>query len=101
VKKQNTNFSNPRGGAAIKVQIIPESTHSRVKKISPDGLVILELAADQHSLNAVLQSFLSDLFDVPSDKLEVIEGSNHYDRLVCVLDLNVQTVNSALHNAIK
>jgi uncharacterized protein YggU (UPF0235/DUF167 family) len=101
VKKQNTNFSNPRGGAAIKVQIIPEAKQSRVKKISPDGLVILELAADQHSLNTALRNFLSDLFDISSDKLEVIEGGNHYDRLVCVLDLNVQAVNSALHNAVK
>jgi uncharacterized protein YggU (UPF0235/DUF167 family) len=101
VKKHNTNFSNPRGGAAIKVQVIPEAKQSRVKKISPDGLVILELAADQHSLNTALRSFLSDLFDISSDKLEVIEGSNHYDRLVCVLDLNVQTVNSALHNAVE
>lgn len=100
MKKQNANFSNPRGGAAIKVQVIPEAKSSRVKKISSDGLVVLELAAGDASMNSTLREFLSELFGIPSNKLEVIEGSNHYDRLVCVLDLTVQEVSHALQMAI-
>lgn len=101
MKKKNTSFSNPRGGAAIKVQIIPDAENNSVKKISPEGLVILALKADQQTLNSTLREYLSGLFNVSSDQIEIIEGSNHNDRLVCVLDMNVQDVNSALHKAIK
>ena len=101
MKKKNTNFSNPRGGAAIKVQIIPGAENNCVRKISQEGLVILALKADKQTLNSALKEYLSGLFNVSSDQIEIIEGNNHNDRLVCVLDMNVQDVNSALHKAIK
>ena len=72
MKKKNTSFSNPRGGAAIKVQIIPDAAANSVNKISPEGLVILALKGDQQSLNLTLKEYLTGLFNVSSDQIDII-----------------------------
>lgn len=85
-------------GAALGVRVIPRSRKNEITEILLDGTVKIRLipSADDQMLNQALLAFLSEVFVVPQDRMEIVAGSNGLDKLVSILDLDAASVQQRI-----
>lgn len=96
-----SKFTNPQGGAAFKVHININARHHQVKNVdAKGGLVTIDLACDNGSVNQELTSFLKDLFNVKTKDIEILDGASALDKVVCVLGQSVEAINKILKTSV-
>ena len=85
-------------GSALAVRVTPRATRNEIVEILDDGTVRVRLAtspADDEA-NAVLLEFLSEILGVPKNKLDIVAGVVGRDKLISVVDMDMETVNSRI-----
>jgi len=85
-------------GSALAVRVTPRASHNEIVEILDDGTVKVRLAAspaDEES-NTALIEFLSDILGVPTSKLDIVAGVNGRDKLVSVVDMDVETAHQRI-----
>ena len=93
---KKAKFTNPQGGAAIKVRVNPKARINAIHSISRDGLVTIDLVGAQTAVNDELSAFLADLLHARQGEIEILEGATALDKVVCVIGKDVETVNNIL-----
>ncbi|NSW51859.1 MAG: DUF167 domain-containing protein [Anaerolineae bacterium] len=96
---KNTSFTNPAGGAALQVHVTTNAKKTSLAQVDRNGLVHVNLALPQEltaDVNQVLCQFLAELFGIPITKIEVAAGHHTNDKIVCLLDISVDTVNQVM-----
>lgn len=85
-------------GSALAVRVTPRASRNEVVEILDDGTVRVRIAASpaDDEANAVLLEFLSEILGVPKSKLEIVAGEIGRDKLVSVVDMDMETVNSRI-----
>ena len=85
-------------GAAIAVRITPRASKNEISEIMNDGTIKIRLTAPpvEGKANAALISFLADVLDVNSSKLDIVAGFTGKDKLVTVLDLTPEEVHGKI-----
>ena len=89
---------NGQKGSALAVRVTPRASRNEVVEILDDGTVRVRLAtspADEEA-NAALVEFLSEILGVPTSQLDIVAGIIGRDKLVSVVDMDVETAHQRI-----
>ncbi len=82
-------------GSALAVRITPRASRNQIVGILNDGTVKVHLASDpaEDELNVELIGYLAEVLGVPKSRVEVVAGENGRDKLISILDMDVETAH--------
>ncbi|MCL4269453.1 MAG: DUF167 domain-containing protein [Anaerolineales bacterium] len=85
-------------GAALGVRVTPRASRNQIVGVMNDGTIKVHIAAnpDDDEGNAELLSFLSDVLGIPRSRIEIVAGEGGRDKLISILDMDVETVNQRI-----
>jgi len=85
-------------GSALAVRVTPRASRNEVVEILEDGTVKVRIDASpaDEEANAVLLDFLSEILGVSKNKLDIVAGVSGRDKLISVVDMDVETVHSRI-----
>jgi len=85
-------------GSALAVRVTPRASRNEIVEILDDGTVKVRIDASpaDEEANAVLLNFLADILGVPKNKLDIVAGVTGRDKLIAVVDMDMDTVNSRI-----
>jgi uncharacterized protein (TIGR00251 family) len=89
---------NGQKGSALAVRVTPRASRSEIVEILDDGTVKVRLAAapTDNEANDALLDFLSDILGVPKSKLDIVAGRAGRDKLISVIDMDVESVHQRI-----
>lgn len=92
-----------RTGSAIQVHITIKAPESEIYRVSKDGTVQIRLKASgsEKDINDALIAYLAEVLKTDPRKIEIIAGQSGPDKLVTILDVDVETVNRQIIHALK
>jgi uncharacterized protein (TIGR00251 family) len=82
-------------GSALAVRITPRASQNQIVGVLNDGTIKVHLVSDpsDEQLNTELLSYLAEVLGVPKSRVEIVAGENGRDKLVSVLDMDVETAH--------
>jgi hypothetical protein len=85
-------------GSALAVRVTPRASRNEIVEILDDGTVRVRLAAPpaDDEANTALLDFLSDILGVPKTKLDIVAGKIGRDKLISIVDMDVETAHSRI-----
>ncbi|MCZ2126954.1 MAG: DUF167 domain-containing protein [Anaerolineales bacterium] len=85
-------------GSALALRITPRASQNQIVGILDDGTVKVHLTADpsDKDMNGEVVAFLAEVLGVPKNCLEVVAGENGRDKLLSVLDMDVETAHQRI-----
>ena len=85
-------------GAAIAIRVTPRAAQNKIIGALSDGTIKIHLTAEpvDGQDNSMLVEFLSEVLGVPEDRIEVVAGDAGKDKLVSVLDMDVETLHKRI-----
>lgn len=80
-------------GSALAVRITPRASRNQIVDVLDDGTIKVYLVSDpsENQLNTELLSYLAEVLGVPKSRVAVVAGENGRDKLVSVMDMDVET----------
>jgi uncharacterized protein (TIGR00251 family) len=89
---------NGQRGSALAVRVTPRASRNEIVEILDDGTVRVRLAASpaDDEANAALLDFLSEILGVPKSKLDIVAGAVGRDKLISVVDMDVETAHQRI-----
>lgn len=92
------DFHDGQRGAALAVRVTPRASRNQIVGLLNDGTIKVHLASDpsDEESNAELIAFLSEVLGVPKTRLEIVAGETGRDKLVSVLDMDVDTAHQRI-----
>ncbi|HEU0294487.1 MAG TPA: DUF167 domain-containing protein [Anaerolineales bacterium] len=89
---------NGQRGSALAIRVTPRASRNEVVEILDDGTVRVRLAAPpaDEEANAALIGFLSEILGVPESKLDIVAGAVGRDKLVAIVDMDVDTAHQRI-----
>ena len=95
---RNFDLHSGRRGSALAVRITPRASRNQVVGVLNDGTVKVHLVAESsdEEINLELIGFLSDVLGAPKSRLDIVAGLSGRDKIVSVLDMDVETVNQRI-----
>ncbi|MBN2548598.1 MAG: DUF167 domain-containing protein [Anaerolineales bacterium] len=85
-------------GSALAIRVTPRASRNEIVEVQSDGTVRIRLTASpvEGKANQALIDFLADILDVPRSRIEIVAGHGGRDKLVSILDLDVDTVHQRI-----
>ena len=82
-------------GSALAVRITPRASRNQIVGVLNDGTIKVQLASEpaDAELNIELINYLAEVLGIPKSRVEVVAGENGRDKLVSVLDMDVETAH--------
>jgi hypothetical protein len=82
-------------GSAIGVRITPRASRNQIVGVLNDNTVKVHLVCgpSDEEINVELISYMAEVLGVPKSRVEIVAGRNGRDKLVSVLDMDVQTAH--------
>jgi len=82
-------------GSALAVRITPRASRNQIVGVLKDGTVKVHLASEplDEKLNIELVVYLAEVLGVPKSRVAIVAGENGRDKLVSVLDMDVDTAH--------
>lgn len=82
-------------GSALAVRITPRASRNQIVGVLTDGTIKVHLASEpaDEELNVDLVDYLAEVLGVPKSRVEIVAGESGRDKLVSVLDMDVETVH--------
>lgn len=95
---RNFHLHDGKKGSALTLRITPRSSRNQIVGVLNDGTIKVHIAStpDDDTANKELISYLSDVLGVPKSKLEIVAGETGRDKLVSVLDMDVETAHQRI-----
>jgi hypothetical protein len=89
---------NGQRGSALAVRVTPRASRNEIVEVLDDGTIRVRLAAPptDNEANDALIDFLSDILGVPKSKLDIVAGSVGRDKLISVVDMDVETAHQRI-----
>jgi uncharacterized protein (TIGR00251 family) len=80
------------------VRITPRASSNEIAEVLGDGTIKVRLAAPpaDDEANEALVVFLSEILGVPKSQLEIVAGSVGRDKLISVMDMDVDTAHQRI-----
>jgi uncharacterized protein len=96
--KREFHLHDGKRGSAIAIRVTPRASNNKIAEVLNDGTVKIHLAAPpvDNEANEQLIAFLSDVLSIAKSRIEIVAGMTGRDKLVSVLDLDVETVHQRL-----
>lgn len=85
-------------GSALAVRVTPRASHNEVVELLDDGTIKVRIAAPptDSEANETLIDFLSEILGVPRSRLDIVAGTTGRDKLISVVDMDVETVHQRI-----
>ena len=85
-------------GSALAVRITPRATRNEIVEVLDDGTIKVRIAAPpaDNEANAALIEYLSEVLGVPRSKLDIVAGASGRDKLIAVVDMDVETAHQRI-----
>lgn len=85
-------------GSALALRVTPRASRSQIAGVLNDGTVKVHIAADpaEDTMNAELIAFLAEVLGVPKSRVEIVAGESGRDKLVSILDMDVETAHQRI-----
>jgi hypothetical protein len=82
-------------GSALGVRVTPRASQNQIVGVLNDSTVKVHLVCgpSDEEINIELLSFLAEVLGVPKSRIEIVAGENGRDKLVSVLDMDVETTH--------
>ena len=92
---RNFNLHNGQRGSALAVRVTPRASRSQIVGMLEDGTIKVHLASDaaEDQINVELVAYLAEVLGVPKSRVEIVAGENGRDKLISVLDMDVETAH--------
>ena len=92
------NLHDGKKGSALAVRVTPRASRNEVVELLDDGTIKIRIAAppsDQEA-NETLIEFLSEILGIPKSRLDIVAGNVGRDKLISVVDMDVDTVHQRI-----
>ena len=91
-------MSDGQKGSALAVRITPRASSNEIAELLDDGTIRVRLAAPptDNEANEALLVYLAEILGVPKSKLEIVAGSDGRDKLISVVDMDVEMVHQRI-----
>ena len=98
MSKRDFHLHDGKLGSAIAIRVTPRASSDKIAEVLNDGTVKIHLAAPpvDNEANDKLIVFLSEVLSVPKSCIEIVAGMTGRDKLVSILDVDVDTVHQRL-----
>ncbi|GAB4456164.1 MAG: DUF167 domain-containing protein [Anaerolineales bacterium] len=85
-------------GSALAVRVTPRASRNEIVEVLDDGTIKVRLSAPpvDNEANTALIEFLSDILGVPKSRLDIVAGKTGRDKLISVVDMDVETVHQRI-----
>jgi len=85
-------------GSALAVRVTPRASRNEIVEILNDSTIKIRIAAPpvDGEANEVLIEFLADILGVSKSRLDIVAGVSGRDKLIAVLDIDVDTAHSRI-----
>jgi uncharacterized protein (TIGR00251 family) len=92
------DFHDGQRGSALAVRVTPRASQNQIVGVLSDGTIKVHLASDpaDDEANVELVNFLAEVLGVPKSRLEIVAGENGRDKLVSVLEMDVETAHQRI-----
>lgn len=91
-------LSDGKRGSALAVRVMPRAERNQIVSMMNDGTIKVHLAteAEDEGTNTELTSFLAEVLGVPKSRIEIVAGANGRDKLISILDMDVDTAHQRI-----
>ncbi|MCC6299915.1 MAG: DUF167 domain-containing protein [Anaerolineales bacterium] len=85
-------------GSALAVRVTPRASRNEIVEVLDDGTIKVRIAAPpaDNEANAALVEYLAEILGVAKSRLDIVAGASGRDKLVAVLDMDVETATSRI-----
>jgi uncharacterized protein len=85
-------------GSALALRVTPRANRNEIVGMLSDGTIKVHIAAApvDEAANKELVDFLAEVLGVPKSRVEIVAGVTGRDKLVSVLDMDVETVHQRI-----
>jgi hypothetical protein len=85
-------------GSALALRITPRSSRNQIVGVLNDGTIKVHISAPpvDDAANKELIVFLSDVLGVPKSRIEIVAGETGRDKLVSIIDMDVETAHQRI-----
>jgi len=89
---------NGQRGSALAVRVTPRASRNEIAEVLDDGTIKVRLAAPptDNEANDALLEYLSEILGVPKTQLDIVAGSVGRDKLISVVDMDVETAHQRI-----
>jgi uncharacterized protein (TIGR00251 family) len=87
-------------GSALAIRVTPRASRNEIVGILNDGTVKIHLTSPpvDGKANKALVEFLADVLGISVSRIDIVGGFNGRDKLVSILDMEVETVQERILN---
>ena len=92
------NLHGGQKGSALAVRVTPRASRNEIVEMLEDGTIRVRIAAppvDDEANNTLLE-FLAEILGVPKSRLDIVAGETGRDKLISVLDMDVETAHQRI-----
>lgn len=92
------NLHDGKKGSALAVRVTPRASRNEIVDLLEDGTIKVRIAAPpaDGEANAELIEFLADILGVPKSRLDIVAGVSGRDKLIAIVDMDVDTAHSRI-----
>lgn len=92
------NLHSGQKGAALAVRVTPRASRNEIVEMLDDGTIKIRIAAPpaDEEANTALIEFLADILGVPKSRLDIVAGASGRDKLIAVVDMDVETAHQRI-----
>ena len=85
-------------GSALALRVTPRASRNEIVGVLNDGTIKVHIAAPpvDEAANKKLIEFLAEVLGVPRSRVEIVAGATGRDKLVSVLDMDVETAHQRI-----
>jgi uncharacterized protein len=85
-------------GSALAVRVTPRASRNEIVELLDDGTIKVRIAAPpaDNEANEALIEFLADVLGVPKSKLDIVAGVTGRDKLISIVDMDVETAHQRI-----
>ena len=92
------NLHSGQKGSALAVRVTPRASHNEIVEVLDDGTIKVRIAAppSDEEANTALIEFLAEILGVPKSRLDIVAGAAGRDKLISVVDMDVETAHQRI-----
>jgi uncharacterized protein (TIGR00251 family) len=92
------NLHSGQKGSALAVRVTPRASRNEIVEVLEDGTIKVRIAAPpaDEEANTALIEFLAEILGVPKSRLDIVAGASGRDKLISVVDMDVETAHQRI-----
>jgi len=89
---------NGQKGSALAVRVTPRASSNEIVELLEDGTIKVRLASppSDTEANEALLAFMAEILGVPQSQLDIVAGSIGRDKLISVVNMDVETAHQRI-----